>query len=208
MNKSLTALVPSACPCPSVPDGCALQVSPSTFNQLETISTLQFASRAKNIQNKPRVNKEMNISELQWAYRKAQEEIMMLKDKLSDAQARLQRHSEGGAAASSPVRSGVRGLSELASRQGPRTGDAEVHEQCNTKIQDLEAIIASLKAEIQELKQELLDKATEIHQLKEQVPGLGRSAEGGLSPAKASWAPRFSDTHGGFRFPPFSHPDT
>lgn len=39
--------------------------SPSVFNEAETLSTLRFGHRAKNIKNKPKINKEVTVSELQ-----------------------------------------------------------------------------------------------------------------------------------------------
>jgi kinesin family protein 5 len=38
--------------------------SPSIFNEAETISTLRFGKRAKEIKNKPKINKEVSVSEL------------------------------------------------------------------------------------------------------------------------------------------------
>jgi len=38
--------------------------SPSIYNDLETISTLRFGLRAKKIKNKPKINKEVTLSEL------------------------------------------------------------------------------------------------------------------------------------------------
>lgn len=35
--------------------------SPAKYNELETISTLKFGKRAKQIKNKPKINKEMSI---------------------------------------------------------------------------------------------------------------------------------------------------
>ena len=70
---------PRLCPPPSAPQDslggnartvlmCHGSVSPA--NAQETLSTLHFASRAKNIQNKPRQNKEMTMQELTVAYKK------------------------------------------------------------------------------------------------------------------------------------------
>ena len=42
--------------------------SPARFNLEETISTLKFGSRAKNIKNKAKVNRELSIQELQFLY--------------------------------------------------------------------------------------------------------------------------------------------
>ena len=39
--------------------------SPSIYNESETLSTLRFGERAKRIKNKPKINKEITVSELQ-----------------------------------------------------------------------------------------------------------------------------------------------
>lgn len=39
-------------------------ISPASINQEETLSTLDYAHRAKNIQNKPEVNQKLNKKEL------------------------------------------------------------------------------------------------------------------------------------------------
>lgn len=38
--------------------------SPSPFNIEETVNTLRFGARAKNIQNKPKINRELTVGEL------------------------------------------------------------------------------------------------------------------------------------------------
>ena len=38
--------------------------SPSIYNEAETVSTLRFGKRAKQIKNKPKINKEVSVSEL------------------------------------------------------------------------------------------------------------------------------------------------
>ena len=49
--------------------------SPSVFNEAETISTLRFGARAKNIKNKPKINKELSIAELKNMLTKAEAEL-------------------------------------------------------------------------------------------------------------------------------------
>jgi len=41
-----------------------INVSPSELNEPETLSSLRFGNRAKQIKNKPKVNKEYTIAEL------------------------------------------------------------------------------------------------------------------------------------------------
>jgi len=49
--------------------------SPSAFNEAETLSTLRFGKRSKKIKNKPIVNKEVSVQELQLEIRKLEEEL-------------------------------------------------------------------------------------------------------------------------------------
>jgi kinesin family member 5 len=49
--------------------------SPSSYNEAETISTLRFGQRAKKIQNKPKINKEMSVAELKMLLEEAEKEI-------------------------------------------------------------------------------------------------------------------------------------
>lgn len=53
-------------------------VSPAAFNYDETLSTLRYASRAKNISNKPKINEDPKDAML----REYQAEIMKLKEQL------------------------------------------------------------------------------------------------------------------------------
>ena len=53
--------------------------SPSIYNSEETISTLRFGKRAKNICNKAHINAELSLAELKLLLAKAQREILQLK---------------------------------------------------------------------------------------------------------------------------------
>lgn len=57
-------------------------ISPADSNYDETLSTLRYASRAKNISNKPRINEDPKDAQL----RKYQEEILKLKRMLDESQ--------------------------------------------------------------------------------------------------------------------------
>lgn len=49
--------------------------SPSPYNEAETISTLRFGVRAKSIKNKPKINRELTVAELQILLAKAEKTI-------------------------------------------------------------------------------------------------------------------------------------
>ena len=56
--------------------------SPSIYNESESLSTLRFGERAKKIKNKPKINKEITVAELQKL-------VAQLKEKLKTADARI-----------------------------------------------------------------------------------------------------------------------
>ncbi len=56
--------------------------SPSIYNESESLSTLRFGERAKKIKNKPKINKEITVAELQKL-------VQQLKDSLKKADARI-----------------------------------------------------------------------------------------------------------------------
>lgn len=57
-------------------------ISPHSFNQQETLSTLRFGSRAKNIKNVTIINKEPTIAVLKVYLDKAEKTIRMLLAKI------------------------------------------------------------------------------------------------------------------------------
>ncbi len=56
--------------------------SPSIYNESQTLSTLRFGERAKKIKNKPKINKEITVAELQKL-------VTQLKESLKKADARI-----------------------------------------------------------------------------------------------------------------------
>jgi kinesin family protein 5 len=52
-----------------------INVSPSSLNDHETLSSLRFGYRAKEIKNKPKVNREYTVAELLFLLEKAEKRI-------------------------------------------------------------------------------------------------------------------------------------
>ena len=65
---------------------------PSKFNYDETLTTLRYANRAKNIKNKPRVNEDPKDAML----REFQEEISRLKAQLANVNPKEKRKKSAG----------------------------------------------------------------------------------------------------------------
>jgi len=53
-------------------------VSPHPFNDSETLSTLRFGSRARNVKNAPKVNREYSVSELKQLLEKSEMKVKSL----------------------------------------------------------------------------------------------------------------------------------
>eukprot|EP01062_Namystynia_karyoxenos_P053287 TRINITY_DN430_c0_g3_i1.p1 TRINITY_DN430_c0_g3~~TRINITY_DN430_c0_g3_i1.p1 ORF type:complete len:859 (+),score=305.22 TRINITY_DN430_c0_g3_i1:87-2579(+) len=146
--------------------------SPSALHQQETVSTLGFANRAKQIKNKPRVNKEMSVQELQTAYERAQEEIRFLKDRIAVLEELLAEH--GGAAprtgpSRSPARSGAApgaadAAAPAAAAAAPNAGDPDGQEE-----DDMRATLRSVLRELGDTKEELFDRIADVSKMSERA---------------------------------------
>ncbi|CAK9870580.1 unnamed protein product [Sphagnum jensenii] len=71
--------------------------SPSSLHVSETLSTLRFGSRAKQIRNKPKVNAERGRHELEQLLQKSEYECEQLRGQVLILNARLQSVTEGNA---------------------------------------------------------------------------------------------------------------
>ncbi|XP_050738525.1 kinesin-like protein KIF16B [Eriocheir sinensis] len=67
-------------------------ISPADVNYGETLSTLRYANRAKNIINKPTINEDPNVKLI----RELREEILLLKSKLQENTVDVEANSEKG----------------------------------------------------------------------------------------------------------------
>ena len=107
--------------------------SPSSFNDAETVSTLRFGTRAKNIKNSARVNVELSASELKVLLKSTNTEIGKLKEYVKKLESELKVWRSGGTVTpetsiliesrpSTPTVSSP--LSELGVVMSPSTADA------------------------------------------------------------------------------------
>jgi kinesin family protein 5 len=56
--------------------------SPHPYNELETLSTLRFGARARNIKNAPKMNREYSVAELKKMLAAAEFKINTLEGKI------------------------------------------------------------------------------------------------------------------------------
>ena len=130
-------------------------ISPSSFNSQESISTLQFANRAKEIKNKPRVNKELHGEELKIAYQKAQEEISACRARIAGLEEQLQIPRPGS----------------MPHRRSLKSGgsNSPVDDSSLNELDELKSEITSLMRELDERKEELYESIKECNAHKERA---------------------------------------
>ncbi|KAI1280416.1 Kinesin-like protein Klp68D [Halotydeus destructor] len=104
-------------------------VGPASYNYEETLTTLRYASRAKNIKNKPRVNEDPKDAIL----REFQQEIDRLKSLLTEKKKRKDR-GNSDADRSTPVTPSNENLPGI---------DVEASEKLNSQIKALESKLLS-----------------------------------------------------------------
>ena len=59
-----------------------ITASPHPYNEAETLSTLRFGARARNIKNKPKQNREFSVAELKKMLEAAEAKILGLESKV------------------------------------------------------------------------------------------------------------------------------
>lgn len=60
--------------------------SPATYNESESLSTMRFGMRAKKIKNKPKINKELTVSELKLIIQKLENQLTVANIKVKNLQ--------------------------------------------------------------------------------------------------------------------------
>ena len=140
--------------------------SPASFNKEETLSTLRFAARAKQIRNKPRVNRDLSPQELQMQYAQALDRIRSLEDKLAILAG---SNANIGGSAISPAR--LRNSSHTPTRRTKDgSGEGAVDGGCGVEGHaDMEDTINNLLAELDDVKKDFFEKAEELATAEGQV---------------------------------------
>ncbi|KAJ6789324.1 hypothetical protein PWT90_01064 [Aphanocladium album] len=72
-----------------------INCSPSSYNDAETLSTLRFGTRAKNIKNKAKVNAELSPAELKALLKKAQGQVTNFESYISNLESEIQQWRSG-----------------------------------------------------------------------------------------------------------------
>jgi kinesin family protein 5 len=127
--------------------------SPSSYNAPETVSTLRFGTRAKNIENKVQVNRVRSVEELENLLAKAERTIETQEAHILALNVQLRQALDAGAAAASTASAEGTAPSSASSEQlvAPviASGDLE-------SIAQLNATITKLQTELEEEREETL----------------------------------------------------
>jgi kinesin family protein 5 len=161
-----------------------LTCSPSSYNEAETVSTLRFGIRAKQIKNKPKVNKEYTVAELKLLISKADTEmakkdrqIALLEKALFDSGVKLPAEEmllddiEGPEAttytAIEPPPEMAEMRQELEDTRVKLSETAEMSEEYRVKLAETSARNQSLLKQREDMNKQLTDLLNTIHELEE-----------------------------------------
>jgi len=129
--------------------------SPSSYNEAETISTLRFGIRAKNIRNKPKINREHTVAELKLLLAKTEAALLQRDTLISVLRQRLL--DAGGTLPSEQEIASAREEVEEESKQEVAADLEEV----NTELEQLRSTLDSLQQDKDQLTYSLETQVTE-----------------------------------------------
>lgn len=161
-----------------------LTCSPSSYNEAETVSTLRFGIRAKQIKNKPKVNKEYTVAELKLLISKADAEmakkdrqIALLEKALFDSGGKLPVENlllEDVEEPEATVNTAIEPPPEMAEMRQELedtrvklSETAEMSEEYRVKLAETAARNQSLLKQREDMNKQLTDLLNTIHELEE-----------------------------------------
>ncbi|KAJ9459919.1 Kinesin-related protein 3 [Diplonema papillatum] len=153
--------------------------STSVAQHSETLSTLMFANRAKQIKNKPRANKVLSGQELQMAYQRSQEEIAALKARIASLEESVGVATRGTLRPNSQKNLLSQSARNSLALEGENLTTAVTEEAGTDLLQAWEAAkrelvessetLRSVLKELTETKDELEDRSREVGEAAERV---------------------------------------
>ena len=158
--------------------------SPSIFNEAETVSTLRFGIRAKQIKNKPKVNKEYTIAELKLLLSKADAELARREQRIQQLERAL---TEAGVKVPACEESLLEELEESALVPPPELEEmrlqledtwqklaeqAEVSEDYKAKLTEMVGRNQGLVRQREEMQKQLNELLNTIRSLEERTSDL------------------------------------
>lgn len=178
-----------------------INVSPSSYNTPETLSTLRFGNRAKSIKNKAVVNEQRSVEEYKILLAKAEKALTMQQNYIISLEARLSGNGDTGAnprgLESVPEQKGAADSSEAVADQGIGVADLTLDLTASSRVSDessaapprspsmraaraveeLQEKVAQLEDELAEEKQESTRRGEEIRLLTAKVQEQAHALE-------------------------------
>mmetsp|Transcript_70841 Transcript_70841/g.169620 ORF Transcript_70841/g.169620 Transcript_70841/m.169620 type:complete len:674 (-) Transcript_70841:64-2085(-) len=162
-----------------------ITVSPSTFNEHETMSTLRFGQRAKMIKNVVKVNMERSVAELKFFLEKKEQALMEANARISMYEQLLRKNnipipdhmertaSSAGEARAEPRRQGGVGAGEdMEDLIEELQDNREALKEKAERISELQRAVEELQSQIKqgpEESQEIMAKLSEANSEREKV---------------------------------------
>lgn len=153
-------------------------VSPATINFEETLNTLKYANRAKNIRNRPIVNQQAEIE----AKQKSEDEIARMKEEIANLQTKLQQtsvsrpvtSSSSSSTSTASIRSSTSSKQQLQLFPSPLEGKvAGLEHQLGTANRKLD-----LAAEtVESIRNLSLEAITTLIAMEREIKPLGRPVQ-------------------------------
>lgn len=156
-------------------------VSPATINFEETLNTLKYANRAKNIRNRPIVNQQEMI-EREEAKQKSVDEIARMKEEIANLHTQLQQTSSNSS--SRPTTSSLSSSSSsIPSRSGKREhSSSAAAAEAKVAVLAQELCVASKKAKqyaesVESMRGFSLEAITSLIAMERDIKPLGRPVQ-------------------------------
>lgn len=130
--------------------------SPSWFNLTETVSTLNFGARAKRIENKPRVNKELTVADYRRLMNEANQTIKEQAERIKILEAEIEELLQ-------KVREGSGGELKV---------DTELIDQLRSKINELDGLLLISKDNEAELKEQIRQHTEDMELKQDEIVRL------------------------------------
>ena len=147
-----------------------IAVSPSSYNAMETISTLRFGTRAKSIENKATVNQTRSVEELEALLLRAEKAIDIQTSHITTLMAQIEalhyspssgRDGAGGGSGEGSEQGGAGGAHHhITDEAALRLLEVQLHE-AEALIHSLQDNILALTSELDEEKEENIRKSNE-----------------------------------------------
>lgn len=146
-------------------------VSPATVNFEETLNTLKYASRAKNIKNTPIVNQEPEQLE---AKQKNDEAILRMKEEIANLQTQLQQTQAEPRPVTAILQSSAIGK---VNNEATATADGDELKRASQELEQAKRCVGQYRDAVESMRTYSLDAITSLIAMERDVKSLGRPVQ-------------------------------